>query len=347
MKTNFRIIIVAALLLVAIGYLFAQTNSNHATARIPAQDANVVAPPAPAPTPTPVLVAAPSPTPIPTPNPAPLPIPSPVPTPSPVAAPALNPVLEQKPIATPQPVAPAEDDFGGVRVYGGLGFNYYQLSENLNTSDATYRSMMTPSYHLGVDLDISKKTALELEYKDTTVRFNNSSVGANSGNGHWQTLSLQVATAIDTISDFLSRVMGDSLEFRLLFGFEAHKMPVALFNNSNQSEVKNLNLIDAEVGGRAIYFFNPKTKLTVFERLQYPIAVSPDDAGASMTARPNLLFDGSIGVDRRIKKDAWLGIYWFGQYNSFNFSYTDSQTNANGSFSAFFSTVELRLTLDF
>lgn len=249
--------------------------------------------------------------------------------------------------AAAAPTPAANDDFGAAHIYGGLGLNYYQLSEDLNTSNATYRTLMTPSYHLGLDLDLTKKTAVELEYKDTSVHFNNSSVNLNSGDGHWQTLSLQISTVLDGFSNFLSRMFGDTLEFRLLFGFEAHRMPVTLFTISAQPEVKNLNLIDAAVGGQATYYFNPKTKLSVLERLQYPLVVGAEDAGASMSATPVIFFDGSIGVDRKVGKATWLGIYWFGQFNDMHFSYTDSQTNANGSMSSFFSTIEVRLTYDF
>lgn len=368
MKVKVRTVILAAFCLLAIGYLFAQTKSNSPTPRVPAQDASAIAP-----SPTPSPVAAPTQTPVAAPIEKSAPPKEVAETKRVVLTPHLDPVLKfEEPTVTPiqpapkpmiaapsrsptpptptsesKPVVKSDEDDGGVHVYGGLGFNYYQFSENLNTSVATYRSLMTPSYHLGVDLDITKKTAIELEYKDTAVKFNNSSVNLNSGQGHWQTLSLQMSTAIDTISDFLSRVVGDTLEFRLLFGFEAHKMPVALFNNVNTPEIKNLNLIDAELGAHATYFVNPKTKLTIFERIQYPIAVSAEDAGASMSATPIVFFDGSVGVDRKIRENAWLGIYWFGQYNDMRFSYVDSQTNANGSMSSFFSTIELRLTLDF
>ncbi|MFZ4405371.1 MAG: hypothetical protein ACOYOK_14830, partial [Pseudobdellovibrionaceae bacterium] len=81
--------------------------------------------------------------------------------------------------------------------------------------------------------------------------------------------------------------------------------------------------------------------------IQSPIHYSPISSGAQFSLKPLLMFDGFIGVEKKIHNDWAIGTFWYGQYNYIQFSYKDSSIDTSGSQTALFSSLELRLIYSF
>jgi hypothetical protein len=91
---------------------------------------------------------------------------------------------------------------------------------------------------------------------------------------------------------------------------------------------------------------NSTTRTTILGRLQYPLS-SGSVSSATLTLKPLLIFDGSVGIEKRLMPSTWLGLHWYGQYQNINFTYRDSLVTAEGKQSAVFSTLELRLLFEY
>jgi hypothetical protein len=244
------------------------------------------------------------------------------------------------------------DKKSGGHIYGGIGINYVRYQENLSDVVTNYADIRGPSYSVGVSMDLNDNNAIESSYKSTPFRFDNSSVGLSDLSAVWQTLTLQMATQSESASRWIERKLNDEEKtdrFDILYGFQLHQVPLPLFmNGTNQPTLKDIQLFDASLGARWQKYLNPRTRTSLEFRAQYPLASSSSTAGSSFSINPVVLFDGSVGIDKKFITDSlWLGLYWYGQYHDFNFNYNDPTTTASGSQSTFFSNIELRLTFDF
>lgn len=231
------------------------------------------------------------------------------------------------------------DDSRGLEVFVGMGMNYVRYENSLSDVKAGYGDLRGPSYHLGAFMELSDAIDIEATYKTTPFRFDNSLISASSLNGEWQTLAVGGAWYPEALR-----------ESRLgwLYGLQIHQIPLALFEDvTNAPVLRSIQTVNLTVGARWKSFLNPWTCLSVQFRGQYPILSSSSSAKSDFTGSSYLIFDGSIGADKRIGKKIWLGLHWFGQYHRFQFSYRDPNVTAEGIHSAVYSNLELRLGFEF
>lgn len=325
--------------------------------RIPAQ-VNTTAIVAPAPTPAPAPPTAPlvtqtiqnapsSPAPPPTSSEPPI-VPLAQQAPKPPIAPMPPPAPLAIPVAAPAPPLPSPLMCAlprqkiGLRLFAALGINYVRYSEDLTDVITNYADLRGPSMHLGIGMDLGDESSVEATYKSTPFRFDNSSVGDATLSGTWQTLSVQ---GIAKSRTFTANETAGS-EYAWLYGFQIHQVPYALFENAtNKAVVRPIQLIDLSLGGRWRKMINPWTRTEIFLRGQYPISTS--STGSTFSAKGVLLFDGSIGAEKKVTDLLWVGLHWYGQYHNLKFKYNDSLVTAEGSHSTLFSNLEVRLTWDF
>jgi hypothetical protein len=232
----------------------------------------------------------------------------------------------------------------GLWIFGAFGISSVSLNENLSDVTASYHDQSV-GYNFGIGMDLTDKTAIEASFRDTPIHLDNTSVGFSDVNAEWKTLDFKITTTLDEVSNWLGKKLGRSTEMRLLFGFQTHQIPLPLFQNrTNVPVLKTVDMKDLNVGARLNYFFDPRTKATFSGEFQYPVTMAASGTGASLSMSPELLLNGSIGVDKRITPNAWLGLHGYGQYQKFQLKYNDSNTTAQGIHTSVFSTIEVRLT---
>lgn len=246
-----------------------------------------------------------------------------------------------------------EDPMVGLRIFAGLGANYVQYDELLTDVTTKYRDFRAPSYHGGMSIDLDSTTTVEASFKATPMHFDNSSVELSALDGIWQTLGIQGATlsgneAPDVLVDRSSTLEQQKNQLKWLWGFQFHSMPIALFDDLNNAPVmRTIQLINASLGASYDRYLNPQTKAQIFLRAQYPVVAQSTSGASNFSARPKILFDGSVGVEKKVRPGRWVGLHWYGQYQSLDFNYTDSKVTAAGTHNVFFSNIEARITFEF
>jgi len=80
-------------------------------------------------------------------------------------------------------------------------------------------------------------------------------------------------------------------------------------------------------------------------RYQYPIS-SGTNSNDSFTVSPIFAFDGSLGTVYSFGENFRLGLFWYGQYHYYKFSYSGS-TSFSGEQTLLYSNAELRLGFEF
>jgi hypothetical protein len=81
-------------------------------------------------------------------------------------------------------------------------------------------------------------------------------------------------------------------------------------------------------------------------RYQYPLT-SKADGASQWSMQPVFAFDGSIGASYNITRQLKLGLFWYGQWHQFNYTYSDGTVVDSGFQSLFYSNVDVRLGIDF
>ena len=284
----------------------------------------------------------------PSPPPVPMAILNPIATASPITAPAVT-----APVPTTKPAEAIRHDEKssiGLRAFFGAGINFVRYTENLSNVNTSYGDLRGPSYSVGTAMDLNDHYAVEASYKDTPFIFNNSSANVNNLSGQWQTVALGLSQKSDGASKWTDRVLSDTVsanEVRWHYGLQLHQIPIPFFDIYHEPYLKTVQLLNASAGASWERYWNPWTRTTMLVNLQYPISSSTSTGDASFQVTPVILFDGSLGIDKKLSTNYWLGLHWYGQYQNIGVSYSDNQVSASGAMSVFFSTIELRLTFDY
>ena len=239
----------------------------------------------------------------------------------------------------------------GLRIAAGIGASYVRLQESLSDVSATYADMRGPGAALEVGLQLTDRWAVEAGYKTTPFELDNGSAQFAALRGSWDTYSIEAVRKSGSASAFIDRVFGEpcgSNSFETLLGIQMHQTPLALFQNSDNAPIlRQLQIVNASLGGRWRRYLNPWTRTTVSMRGQKSISATSSNSGSSLSADSVMAFDGSLGADKRVTDALWVGLRWYGQYHKYNFTYSDTATTAVGQHSALISTVELRLSLEY
>ena len=79
------------------------------------------------------------------------------------------------------------------------------------------------------------------------------------------------------------------------------------------------------------------------------VQVTSGTGGDTFKIQPRSAFDGSLGAAYKITRSWLVGLYWYGQINQYNYSFTNGNTGlaTSGSQNVFYSNGELRIGHDF
>ena len=216
----------------------------------------------------------------------------------------------------------------------GMNFQYYNQSIPGISGEATFQNIQGPTSLIRLGAQ-GETLGLDLSYKETPGKMSSSStIAVTNGNYSWRTLSAEGLYRKD-----------DDLNFRA--GFQHHSMPfMSLDATTAIVDVKANTLTMATLGFDRSFKFSDKLRGEWQMRYQHPLLSGSTDA-IPFSVTPKFAFDGSIGSVYSLNKTARAGLYWYGQWHEYGFSY-DRGTNAfSGSQTLFYSNVEVRLGLEF
>ncbi|RYZ83391.1 MAG: hypothetical protein EOP04_20050 [Proteobacteria bacterium] len=242
---------------------------------------------------------------------------------------------EEEP-ATKKPETVPQKERVGLQLYAAAGINYVLYEEKLADVTSRHRDLRGPSTNLGIAMEINETHSLEADLKTIPMQFDNSSAGLGNLNGNWQVLGIH------------GRYKPSASGLSWVYGAQVHKMPLALFQTvGNVPTLRNIQLLNFSLGARYDHLLNPFTRTQILLHGQYPASAQTSSDGARLGVSPVFAFDGSVGLEKRVFTESWVGLFWYGQFQQIKFDYFDPQVSATGAHTVFFSNIEARWTYEF
>ncbi len=290
-------------------------------------------------------------------------VPPPVVVVTPVSPPKVAPtpqapVAKNEPICLPPPREQAEakkeippdymvlnEDTQHFWLWLGMGVDYTYYAQDVGLTNVKYSLIDSPSYYVRAGSMINSTYGMDFSYKDIPGQAKSSdSVTVVNGNYHWQTIS---AEGLARVAEYRSRSGLDNW-WGMRFGVQQHMVPFMISTNVGEIEMRNNSMTMATLGVDYIVGRNRRVRYEFMARYQYPLATAAS-GNDDFSIVPKYAFDGSIGQVYKISPQWSLGIYWYGQWHQYQFSYRDNSVHANynGNQTLFFSDLDLRIGFDF
>lgn len=255
----------------------------------------------------------------------------------PPASLALDEPPESSPPTSPHPPATHEPalvkDFW---IWIGAGVNYSTYSQTVpGFSSVSFGRIKGPSQMAHAGFLLSPEYGVDLGYKSTPGEATaGTTISVAGGAYNWKTMSAEML--YQPKNTWLWRL-----------GIQQHQLPFIIPLAANSIEVRESNLTAASVGVEYRKLTRGNVRVEATLKYQYPISSSAN-VGTSFHLKPKLTFDGSLGAAYEVRKNYFLGVYWYGQYHSYAFDYrTSSGGSFSGSQNLFFSNLELRMGVEF
>lgn len=229
----------------------------------------------------------------------------------------------------------------------GIGVNYTYTRESLNGyQTGTTSSIDTPQWSVRSGGMVTGKSGFDFIYKETTATISNSTSGRQvTEKFKWKIFSVEYLKTYGKDLNLFD--YKDELYFRI--GIQSHEFFTVIPVSANSTEVSILTtgMNNASIGFEYKFFTRPRGRAEFLMRYQYPFSSSSNTSGDDFQVTPIFSFDGSLGYVYKIDDHLTLGSYWFGQWQSYNFSYRRQNSSYEGSQQFFNSSVDIRLGLEF
>lgn len=227
-----------------------------------------------------------------------------------------------------------------VSAWGGFGSNYlrFQQEGSSDLNSGTFGAIAMPAYMVGANMRITDLLHLQFDYHSWPGKVRTTAnTRIDRTDYNW------TSTGLEAQYRFLEK---RRLYYTLLTGVQSHRVPILFVNNDGTSGLAENQLQNLSVGAKANYIASSNYEYEFFMR--YQTLLSSNSLGsADFRATPSLLFDGSLGIAKRLEGGLRWGLYWFGQYQDFKYELSRSGTVTNGSQNLFNSNIQLRMGYDF
>ncbi len=217
---------------------------------------------------------------------------------------------------------------------GGMNFQYYKQSIPGVSGEAVFQNVQEPTVLVQAGFQ-GKTLGLDLSYKETPGKMASSdTITVTNGNYSWRTLSAEGLYRKD-----------DNWNFRT--GFQHHSMPfMSLDATTAIIDVKSNTLTMLTLGFDRSFEFSNRLRGEWKMRYQHPL-ISGSVDGTPFSVTPKFAFDGSVGGVYSLSTNTRVGLYWYGQWHEYGFSYGHGVSEFSGSQTLFYSNIEIRLGLEF
>lgn len=217
---------------------------------------------------------------------------------------------------------------------GGMNFQYYKQTIPGVSGEAVFQNVQGPTVLVQAGYQ-GKTLGLDLSYKETPGKMASSdTITVTNGNYSWRTLSAEGLYRKDD-------------NWNLRTGFQHHSMPfMSLDATTAIIDVKSNTLTMLTLGFDRNFDLSNRLRGEWKMRYQHPlISGSVDSTPFSVT--PKFAFDGSVGGVYSLSTNSRVGLYWYGQWHEYGFSYGRGVNEFSGSQTLFYSNIEIRLGLEF
>lgn len=229
----------------------------------------------------------------------------------------------------------------------GLGINYLEYSQfAANELKLNFKNFSESAFHVAAYYRYNREWEFQLTYNlaPGTAK-SDDAITVTEGNYDWSILTVD---ALWQRKEFKFKKL-KLYDFRFLanyefmFGVQYQQVPFITRSDSNTISISKNSLNILTGGAKATLWRDEKWLYEVFMRLHLPIS-----SGDKFEISSAFAFDGSIGTYYSLKKNLKLGGFWYGQWQSIEFTGASDSINSNfsGDQSLLFSKIELRLRYD-
>ena len=225
-------------------------------------------------------------------------------------------------------------------MYLGVGANYTRIEEKSSEVKSTYPGLSAPSFAVEAGTALTDFTNIGVQYKTTPANGDNKAEDSSNLTYVWKTAGVEASTR-------LNRAVDQGSQWSLLYGIQYHAVPLVIFDSLTLKPlVREAQYLNASLGMKYQYFVSPRQFFVISGRYQQPLSsMSSGDHGFQMSSP--LIFDGSVGSEYNLTDALWGGVYWYGQYHSFKYDYTESGALQQNTQAMIYSNIELRLSFRF
>lgn len=250
--------------------------------------------------------------------------------------------LQSEPGRTIEAAEPGNGLVNDFWIWAGAGVNFTSYSQTIpGISAVNFGRIKSLSQVLRAGFFFGDRYGLDLGYKMTPGKAESgSTITVRHEDYQWKTLSAEAiyrprGSEGKSRSEWLWRV-----------GAQQHEMPFIVPLAADNVEISTNSMTALSAGIEYRKLTEKNIRLETMIRYQHPVA-SASGFGSSFRLSPQFTFDGSVGAAYAVKPNLFLGIYWYGQYHSYKFDYTDNSISFSGNQKLFYSNFDLRLGVEF
>lgn len=141
------------------------------------------------------------------------------------------------------------------------------------------------------------------------------------------------------------RVYDIPVTYGLRVGMQQHKTPFLFLDSDANLHMKTNEMTTASLGVLAEW---QRRRWAYYWLMRYQYPFSSKSPGATtFDVSPVFSFDGSVGTSYNLTQQFKVGLFWYGQWHQYNFTYSDGEVTNPGFQSLFYSNVDLRFGFDF
>ncbi|MEO0334763.1 MAG: hypothetical protein AAF202_00095 [Pseudomonadota bacterium] len=252
-----------------------------------------------------------------------------------VAIAGANSVLQESPIFRSK-----------LRLWVGVGMNYLSLAQDESgvIEDINFNSLDGPVLLYEVSYHMTPKVEGILTYKSTVGQTKSSdSITIQQNVYSWQTVTGEIKHLPDSWKFNVGKRL---LSVGYRAGFQYHLIPY-LGRESGSSTllfVRDTEVYQASAGPVLHLRASRNWSMEIFMRVQSLLGSS-----AGLDLENSFSFDGSVGITRKVFNKVFLGLFWYGQYISTDYTqrekFLDQRTS--GELELLYSNLELRFGVGF
>jgi len=226
----------------------------------------------------------------------------------------------------------------------GLGENYVDYRQSANGNVSIEDSHLKgPSQYLEVGFLAQNTWGGIFTAKQTPGEINptlKDGETLDSTSYKWQTLSFEgIRQKASPFSLF-----GTPVIYGLRLGIQQHEVPFIYVDSSGDLHMRSNTLTMASAGILAEW---SRKRWTYYWLMRYQYPLTSQASGGAFSINPVFAFDGSVGTSYNITQQLKAGLFWYGQWHQYNFTYAGEDQTNTGFQSLFYSNVDLRLGYDF
>lgn len=223
---------------------------------------------------------------------------------------------------------------------GGTYFDFKQEHSSY-TEPLAFSSFELPSIFAQFEKNLSFNFDIMASYKSAPGKIQDgSNVSLLKHDYRWDTMALDIQY---TRSGWIRALKNRLIEFSLLGGVAIDTYPILTVSGLSAASFEYVKLTTLNLG---VHFSHQLTKRWYYEffiRYDYLLSTS------NIEVENEFIFDGSAGIIYALKKKLDLGWFWYGKYQTNNYTHYEKELSANaiGRESLFYSTMDLRLIYKF